>query len=308
MFQNCFVFVIKFKKVHKKVNIVCFFIFLCYIKNMNKKIVKFSKIMAIVVLSIMLVMSVCALIFIVLGNFLSQFKSLNYAYGLVGEILMPIEFIFKGELGALGDNFAAIAIGIVLATIVLYAFCIKDVLCAYRKNYTIKKFNRISALILTAIIFAYFALNLIIICINFKAFGTYLKFKITALQDISKGLGFSFVLLKSIIICSVVMFVSLFTFLAYLFNKQKETKHAKVLGSLTFYSDEFVEKTSKENEIVQTAQLENKKEQPVKTKTKKESKELVDKIMQLNALKDQGKISAVEYTKLRQRAIRKYKG
>ena len=41
---------------------------------------------------------------------------------------------------------------------------------------------------------------------------------------------------------------------------------------------------------------------------KKQSQALINKIMQLNELKDSGKINEVEYTRLRQKAIRRYKG
>lgn len=278
---------------------------------MNKKIVKISKITTITLISILLFISLCALIFILLGNFFSEIQSLNYAYGLLGEIIMPIEFILKGELGLLGNNFAGITIGVTLAIMLIYAFCVKDVVGAYGKNQTRKKFSYISSLIFIAVIFVYFTFNLIIICINFESFATYLDFRITGVfQGLSKSFGVNAVVIKSIIICVLVMLVTMFTFLVFIFNRERENKQTKIIGGLTFYSEEYMEKEQPKNSNLQTIQGKKnvKTEEPKKIPVKKESKELVEKIMQLNALKDEGKLSDVEYTKLRQRAIRKYKG
>ena len=59
----------------------------------------------------------------------------------------------------------------------------------------------------------------------------------------------------------------------------------------------------------QTINMVEKQEEVQATKkpVKKQAQDLVTRIMQLNELKNTGQISEVEYTRLRQKAIKKYK-
>ena len=96
-------------------------------------------------------------------------------------------------------------------------------------------------------------------------------------------------------------------FVMYIVCRGKVKKEKKYV-SLNFYTEEFIKEPEKKKieEKTKTAERSN-PTVALKQKTKKQSQELINRIMQLNALRDSGQISDVEYTKLRQKVIKRYR-
>ena len=117
-------------------------------------------------------------------------------------------------------------------------------------------------------------------------------------------------MLKGIIVCGLIAFSSLFAFIVYIINRERGEKRNKDAFGITYYAEDYLQK--KQEAVDENERLTQEVNSEGSTNNVKEksagSKKLLERIMQLNELKDSGQITEVEYTKLRQKAIRKYKG
>ena len=97
----------------------------------------------------------------------------------------------------------------------------------------------------------------------------------------------------------------LFAFIVALCYKKPTPKAIKVYGTINFYSDEFEEVQNEVSEK-QAEEVESVESKGIK-ESSEEAKDLIQKVMQLEELRKTGQINDVEYTKLRQKAIKRYK-
>ena len=203
-------------------------------------------------------------------------------------------------------------IALVAIAVVIICICaIKDLINVYghrNKFSPNKKFSFISSLIFCGIFFIYFTFNLIVFCVNYNKFLTFLTANAPGFV-INMTNGADIIMVKNIIICVLFIVASAVVFFAFMLNREKEQKQQiKQAFNFNFYSDEYEQKESNEIKPVEVEPERQEEQQEVeKAKPKKQAQDLVTRIMQLNELKDTGQISDVEYTKLRQKAIKRYK-
>lgn len=277
---------------------------------MDKKIVRISGRCLTILLWVLLALSVSSLIFVVLGQVLPDFNPVGYIYTFTGEIMMAVQFLISGE-AELTKNYIPYVICFALAVVIICICAIKDLINVYghRSKFSPnKKFSFISSLIFCGIFFVYFTFNLIVFCVNYNKFLTFLTANAPGFV-INMTNGADIIMVKNIIICVLFIVASAVVFFAFMLNREKEQKQQiKQAFNFNFYSDEYEQKESNEIKPVEVEpERQEEQQEAEKAKPKKQAQDLVTRIMQLNELKDTGQISDVEYTKLRQKAIKRYK-
>ena len=314
MFKNCFVFIIKFKKVHKKVNIVCFFIFLCYIKNMKNVLLKISKGFLNVVLVILFLLSLASAGLVAASFFVADLSEISFAYAFIGEFIYPIEFLINTEIGKvqMGQmNIIMIWAGVAIAILCILAIIEFRKIC--KKNSEGEKKNSgVKTGIFSLLTLAYSALNVYYLLTQFMVLKRFLNKNLTGIpKDLLKEIGMEPVLFKGMAICGLIALFSFIIFVLNFFDRNPASVRAKKKegrnkSEINFYSEGLIENQQKQIENVQLS-AENSADVVMKS-NKKQAEDLVTKVMQLNKLRDAGQLTEVEYTKLRQKAIRRYKG
>ena len=122
----------------------------------------------------------------------------------------------------------------------------------------------------------------------------------------------NFILVKGFGLSVLTFVICLFGFITLIVKnpnitfKRRGGKKIRTTTSLYFYSSEYKEpkdevKIHKSDDGSGVEIVENIKE------SNEKAQDLVKKVMQLNELKEQGQITEREYTKLRQKAIKRYK-
>lgn len=270
---------------------------------MDKKIVKAFGRLFVVLASLVAILSFAALVLMVLSLFIKDFLYGAWFIPVFGEFLFPIQILINPNESN-GTMFIIIALA-------MFLLCVAAAVCAkkvYKYSSKSKKASLVTTLILSPFLFAYSVFNLVVICIYYQVLYSMLGTLFVALlpgMDVS--LFANLFMIKFIVICALLAFASIFVFFVYLLNREKEKKQVvKQLFSLNFYSDEYEKKEVKE-EIKEEVNTEESAIIETKQKPKKQSQDLLERIMQLNELKDTGQITEVEYTRLRQKAIRRYK-
>ena len=267
------------------------------------------------ILILVALMSLAASGIVIASNYLPNINEISIVYVLIGEFLAPIEFLVNNKLGSFyTSNMKTLCIVMGIVISFLCFICIHQ----FRKIGKInKKTGRnknsfVKTMLCSLVLIAYFSFNLVFLFMQYKVIKRYYTKTITGMvADIIEKIGYDSILIKGICICGVIAIFAFMVFILNFVNKEKNKektgrKAAKEAESLTFYSDEFIQNTAKESAV-----SENEEAQLVETvrgTKKRQAEDLVTKIMQLNKLKDSGQITEVEYTKLRQKAIRRYKG
>ena len=314
MFKNCFVFIIKFKKVHKKVNIVCFFIFLCYIKNMKNVLLKISKSFLNIVLVVLFLLSLTSAGIVAASYFVADLSEIGFAYAFIGEFIYPIEFLINTEIGKfpIGQmKIIIICAGVAIALLCIWAIIEFKKIC--KKNSEGEKQNSgVKTGIFSLLTLAYSSLNIYYLFTQFMVLKRFLNKNLTGIpKDLLKEIGMEPILFKGIVICGLIALFSFIIFILNFFDRNPASVRAKKKeernkSEINFYSEGLVENQQKQTAAVQVS-AENSADVVMKS-NKKQAEDLVTKIMQLNKLRDAGQLNEVEYTKLRQKAIRRYKG
>ncbi len=271
---------------------------------MNKKLRRVSCSISIVIFAILLLCSLAGLALVLCKNLLSFSNMQKFFYLSVGEIILPIELLLKGKVGAFGEKmFATFAISALIVILILCLFLLRD-LIKVKKTYQKNKFFIVSLLITLFIIVGYFVFSIVSINSNAPAITKYLsaivdqKFIVNTIQ------------IKANILPAVYIAVAIFTIVAVIVTREKETKllSSKQTGDgMCFYSSDYEESEKEVKETKVQASEMAEVGAMVDVTEKGKSQALLQKIMELNEMKDSGQISSVEYTRLRQKAIRRYK-
>ena len=269
---------------------------------MNKKIVKRSGTFFVVLLCSLLVLCVAALGLGVLSQIIPESNVGAYIIPVAGEIFLPLQLM-------LGEGNQAGGMILICISAAILVLCILGIVSVTKAKKKTKGAWYVLSLILGFLFFAFFTFNIVILIIFFEP--VYVMVGVIAAELIpalSAEVVAGVVMGKFIIVCALTIISAIIMFLVYIFNRDKTQRDIiKQIYNVNFYSDEYEQKDSggiKTPEVVE--KVEDKNEE-LKPKTKKQAQDLVTKIMQLNELKDTGQITEVEYTKLRQKAIKRYK-
>ena len=251
----------------------------------------------------MATLAVGSFILALVGKSIPSFDFVDWVYLLFGFVFAPIEYLMCGAVGQLLTDAYSMIIFIV-STVV---FVLSIVLMVYKlkssneEEYRKKYFKKISyvLLILSLIMFIF---NLSVLLINFNNINNYLISVVEMFYKLAVG-NILIIIYITIIIFGIL--VLLFSLISTIFYKKETTKTVKIYGTINFYSKEFEEP---QNDISVKKQEEEGFVESLGIKeSTEEAKDLVNKIMQLEELRESGQISNVEYTKLRQKAIKRYK-
>lgn len=232
----------------------------------------------------------------------------HFFYAFIGMFIYPIEllklpgmFSSKDSLISLCVFCSALVVWFILMLILLHRMFNRKLPSKKRKNAGI---FLIIALSLTV---AWLILSSVLLAVKYKFLDNLLRMHtigwttyLTSKLDL-----FNILIVKEIsfaVLFALLLFISTIRFMNYIFRRKK----TKTFTVIDFYSSEYelveqsVSKNNNKNDFAPT-KLEDIKEGTIR------GQNLIQKIMQLEELKRNGEISSVEYTKLRQRAIRRYK-
>lgn len=234
----------------------------------------------------------------------------KYVYVLLGVFLLPYEFFTTGRIDGMfqeQSNCLAclfVAIGILLLVIVLLINSAKMFNGKYSSNK--RTVAGIIASILIFVFFAWFASSAILLSIKY----TQIENAINAIgpefiKTIKTNFGFNLITVKEITAAYFGLLVCLFAFVIFIVGMSHKSTKVKIVSSINFYSSVYEEKMADTKEkTVQEEAINQETEIP---ESNPKAKNLINKIMQLEELKKAGKISNTDYTRLRQKAIKRYK-
>lgn len=269
---------------------------------MEKKFVKVSGAFLVVMSWILALLSLTALTLMILEMVIPNFAQGSWFIVAMGEFLLPLQILINPQSADAGVYIIICAVMLILS-IMAIVFVKKT----YRFGSHNKKVSMAISLIISFILFAYTAFSLVLLILNYELIAMTTSLLLYGLLGENPGLLASLVMIKFIVICAIVIISTILVFFVFLLNREKEQKHVdRQIFNVNFYSDEFEEQINTEKLDKKAVEKEEQAEVQ-KPKVKKQSQELINKIMQLNELKDNGQISDVEYTKLRQKAIKRYK-
>lgn len=234
------------------------------------------------------------------------FDAISWVYLLIGEFIAPIELLINGSLGSFYES--TMNIVCICVALAIFVFCIL-LIKTYSKNGKKNKSNGFVAnIVLSLLLMGYFAFNLVMLILNYAKINRYFGRNISGIAEIVINYTFKdFVIVKGIGVLSIIAGLAFVIFiLTFICKEKKKKQHLAKQESLSFYSDKYLVKDENKTEN-QPQEIKGSVEQNAKPKIKKQNQELINKIMHLNELKDKGQITDVEYTKLRQKAIRRYK-
>lgn len=271
----------------------------------------------IAVLVITMLCSLASVGIVVASYFVKDLTPISFAYLLVGEAIIPIELLVNGDLGAFYvSTMNIVSICVSLAIFVLCILAIREFSRIGRKDKKGKrvkvKHSFVGTMIISIVLMGYYTFNAIMTYLNYLIIRKYLRRNLSGIvEKVVEDIGKDALMIKFFVICALIVGLAFIIFILNFICKEKGEVVIKgnktVVQELTFYSDEFIK-----NEETQTVQVqetrENKEEIMSPIIKKKESEDLIMKIMQLNELKNSGQINEVEYTRLRQKAIRRYRG
>ena len=274
---------------------------------MNKKLVNIASVLMRMFLLLVLLMSIAGIVLTALNNTLGYNETINYVYLLIGEALIPLEIVINKSLGGFNQaSFVTFSISVATILVIICFLTLKDLAKVKKHGGENVKFNYISSHILLFLILGFFTFSTIVTAINYSSVLYYINiFK----NEFVSNIGENIIALKFIVVSGLIIVLSLLTGISLMLSKKRIKKQIEVVGTsgINFYSSDYEEQV-KETKIVSSIELEKDKKKEVKlTEKRQQAIELVSKVMELNQMKEDGQITAVEYTRLRQKAIRKYK-
>ena len=236
---------------------------------------------------------------LIFASRVASFEVAKYVYTLFSEIMLPVIHLFGFDFALSDSLFVVFGLGtsILCAFISIVAF--KDISKYFNKANTKKKLSLIFISLFALITFIFGIYGILVGIINSKKFVPFLE------ANSLLGAG---AMTKYLFVHGLFVLIGLVSIAYFVFAKSKGTRQAKEVSSLYFYSDEYLQVQKEENATptkpeIKTNDINSKQ----LTESNEQAKDLVQKIMDLNKLKESGEISSVEYTRLKQKAIRRYK-
>ena len=277
---------------------------------MKRRSIKVAKWLVNFLMILLLVFSLGALGLSVYNSVSYNVEASKYIYVLLGIFIIPFEYLATGSIGKLQEQKGTV-IGLILSLVL----CILAIVVLVNSS---KMFNgKYSSLkrtiagtvtnMLLVIFFAVFAFGAVILTIYSNQITNLINsVGPEFIKMIIVNFGFNALFIKEIAMGYLGLLICLVGLIVFIIGLSHRSSKVKIVSSIYFYSGEYEEKDApakqKENEEV----AEEKELEPARVESP-QAKELINKIMQLEELKKSGKLSDVQYTKLRQKAIRRYK-
>lgn len=234
----------------------------------------------------------------------------KYVYVLLGVFLLPYELLTTGRIEGIFQEQANcitcifIAVGIVFLVILVLINSAK----MFNGKYSSKKRTLVGiiACILVFLFFVSFTCSAVILTVKYAQIENAINvIGPEFIKTIKTNFGFNLLTVKEIIVAYFGLLVCLFAFVFFIIGMSHKSTKVKMISSINFYSAvyeekmaDFKEKDVKKEVIKQATEI---------PESNPKAKNLINKIMQLEELKKAGKISNTDYTRLRQKAIKRYK-
>ena len=277
---------------------------------MKKKSVKVARVFIKTLMSLVLIFSLGALGLSIFNSISFDAEVSKYIYFLIGVFIIPFEFLFTGNLGQVQQQDGNL-VGLIVSMVVIVLAIVVLVNSSkmFDGKYSSVK-RTLAGTIANVLIFIFLAM-FTFSSIMFSIYSSQITNIINSIGPefvkmftISYGVNLIFIL--NIVFAYFGVVSSLLVLVMFILSMLHKSSKIKTVNSIYFYSSQY------EEPVQETKVKEEQKEaEEIQESTQTESpqaKELINKIMQLEELKKAGKLTDVQYTKLRQKAIRRYKG
>ncbi|MBE7082162.1 MAG: hypothetical protein E7378_00560 [Clostridiales bacterium] len=267
------------------------------------------------------------LIFVIAGLGVAIYNLINfdpdiikYVYVALGTFIIPLEFLITEQIGAFnqqGNNVFALIIAVALFAIIVALFVNLSKMHNDRLSSQKRTSAGIFCCVLIMIFAGIFALSVQVWSANQEALTTILNSNSAQfVQMLIRNSGLEIAFFKEIILSVLGLGLCLASGILLIVGMSKGSTKVKMVNSIYFYSSEYEQKQEPKPETTLDATLKQPKqddtpaERTMQTVAKSKdprSDKLVKKIMILDKLRQSGKLSDVEYVRLRQSAIKRYK-
>lgn len=277
---------------------------------MNKKRVKVARGFIKILMSLLLIFSISGLGLAIFNSIAYNVEVAKYIYFLIGVFIIPFEFLFTKNLGQLQQqegNIVALIVSMVVVVLAIVVLVNTSKMFDGKYSSVKRTLAGTIANVLIFIFFAMFTFSAIIFSINSSQITNIINTvgpEFVKMFTISYGINLIFIV--NIVFAYFGAISSLLALVMFMLSMVHKSSKVKVVNSIYFYSSQYEEQIteSKTKDEKDMAEVSN---EPAHTESP-QAKELINKIMQLEDLKKAGKLSDVQYTKLRQKAIKRYKG
>lgn len=277
---------------------------------MKKKSVKVARVFIKFIMTLILLISLGSLGLCIFNSISYNVEAAKYIYLLIGVFVIPFEFVLPIELGRLQQQ-DGIIVGLIisLALLIISIVTLINSSKMFDDRYSSMKRTLAGTItnVITFILFAVFTFSAVLFTIDgspitntFNSIGP----EFVKMLTISYGINLIYIIDISLAYIGMVM--TFLVFVLFLASKVHKSNKIKVVNSIYFYSKQFEEPV--EDTKTKDEQTENSSEQVLSHTESPQARELLNKIMQLDELKKAGKLTDVQYTKLRQKAIKRYRG
>lgn len=251
---------------------------------------------------LMMVLSLLGIVLVILDQFNLNFEPLKVIYVLLPELILPFIYFVFGSFNWPSDNNLVAITTCVFVIVLLFMFIIVRDISMSTKDATkeSRKTSFIWSAIGSLIFLAYNIYGLFIVCLKNYDIGTFLS---------SKSFGFmssTAMYVKMIVVISIFIVICIGFIIGLLTILTKRPK-SKITGvSVYFYSSQYEEKRPEDKTKNVSNEISEEDSKDI-DEASSQSKKLIKRIMELNKMKERGEIDEVEFTRLRQIAIRRYR-
>jgi len=277
---------------------------------MKKRSIKVAKSLINFLMVLILLLGLATLGVTIYNSINFSVEAAKYIYALIGVFLMPFEYLMYGTIGKFQNqesNLVSLIISLVLVVLTITVLVNSSKMFNGKYSTTKRTIAGTIANFLIFAFFAFFAFGAVMFFVNYNQISNILNdIGPELVKTIMVNLGFNFIVLKEIIISVIGSLITIFALVLFLIGMSHKSTKVKIISSIYFYSSEYEEQQTETS----ASKLEQQEEEQVVNEMKEvnpKEKNLVNKIRQLDELRKAGKISNTDYTRLRQKAIRRYK-
>lgn len=282
---------------------------------MKKKNIKVAKKLLNFLLALVILVSLLSVGLSVYNLISYNIEASKYIYLLIGVFLLPYEFLVTGKIEGMFQQQSNIVYCLLIAIVI---FIISVLVLTYASKMFNGKYSTTKRTVFGVvtnfflIVFVgVFALGSVMLSIKYSQIENGLNnVGPEIVKTIFTNFGFNVIMIKEIIAGYLGLIICLFSFVTFVIGMVHKSSKVKLITSINFYSSDFEEDKAITNTTSSSQNTKNDKEEVIVKdipENDPKAKSLIKKIMQLEELKDSGKISNVDYTRLRQKAIKRYK-
>ena len=276
---------------------------------MKNKSIKVARRFVNIIMALLIVVCFCAIGLSVFNLVNYNVEASKYIYLLLGVFLLPCEYFFKGKLDGFFQQQSNIFICLLISVclLILIITLVSFISKMFNNKYSSVKRTLwgIFANIILLLFLLVFVLSVVFFTAKYsQIINAVNNFGPDFIKTITTNFGFNALVIKELIVAYLGAVVCVFGLVSFIIGMSHKSTKIKILSSINFYSSEYEEVKSEGKTKDEKQELDVVTEMP---ETNPNAKNLINKIMQLEELKNAGKIDNVDYTRLRQKAIRRYK-